>query len=89
MGASMFTSCQRTMPVKTPATRMYKVVQTNNETMMPMGKSRCGFLASCAVVVTASNPMYAKNMYAAPAPIPLNPMGAKECQSLPQFAKLT
>jgi len=44
MGASMFTSCQRTMPVKTPATRMYKVVQTNNETMMPMGKSRCGFL---------------------------------------------
>ena len=27
---------------------------------MPMGRSRCGFLASWAVVETASNPIYAK-----------------------------
>ena len=57
--------------------------------MMPMGRSRCGFLASCAVVDTASNPIYAKKMYAAPAPIPEKPYGAKLCQSLPQFEKFT
>ena len=50
------------MPVRTPATKMYSAVQTTSETMMPIGKSRCGFLASCAVVETASKPMYAKNM---------------------------
>ncbi len=73
IGASMFTSCQGTMPVRMPATMMYSTVQTRSETMMPIGKSRCGFFASCAVVETASKPMYAKNMYAAPAPMPEKP----------------
>ncbi len=56
--------------------------------MIPIGRSRCGFFASCAVVETASNPMYAKKMYAAPAPIPENPKGAKVAQLVPQFAVL-
>src|SRR5215813_839746 len=86
IGASMLTSCQCTMPVNTPATEMYSSVQISSDTMMPIGKSRCGFFASCAVVDTASNPMYAKKMYAAPAPIPPNPYGAKLCQSLPHDA---
>ena len=34
-----------------------KQVHAISEVMMPMGKSRCGFLASCAVVDTASNPI--------------------------------
>ena len=62
IGASMFTSRQGTMPVSTAATAIYKTVQISKEAMMPIGKSRCGFLASCAVVETASNPMYAKKM---------------------------
>ena len=45
------------MPVSTAATAIYKTVQISSEAMMPMGKSRCGFFASCAVVETASNPM--------------------------------
>ena len=49
------------MPVRTPATEMYRMVQMARDRMMPMGKSRCGFFASWAVVETASNPMYAKN----------------------------
>src|ERR1700681_4738516 len=86
MGASIFTSCQCTMPVKIPATAIYKTVQISSDAIIPIGKSRCGFFASCAVVETASNPIYAKNMYAAPTLIPLKPIGAKLCQSLPQFA---
>src|ERR1700732_3369908 len=86
IGASILTSCQCTIPVNTPATEIYSSVQTNNETIIPIGRSRCGFLGCCAVGETASNPMYAKKMYAAPAPIPLKPYGAKLCQSLPQFA---
>ena len=57
MGASMLTSRHGTMPVSTAATEIYRIVQASSETMMPMGKSRCGFLASCAVVETASNPI--------------------------------
>ena len=34
---------------------------------MPIGRSRWGFLASCAAVETASKPMYAKKMTPAPA----------------------
>ena len=45
------------MPVSTAATAMYSAVQISSEAMIPMGKSRCGFLASWAVVETASNPM--------------------------------
>ena len=53
-----------------------------------MGMSRCGFLASCAAVLTASKPMYAKKTIAAPATTPLKPKcsrspvlgGMKGCQ---------
>src|SRR5664279_5207876 len=58
IGASMLISRHGTMPVRIPATAMYRTVHTTRETMMPMGRSRCGFLASCAVVDTASNPIY-------------------------------
>ena len=61
-GASILICCQFTIPVSTAATATYKMVQIPSEAIMPMGKSRCGFLASCAVVETASKPMYAKNM---------------------------
>ena len=40
---------------------------------MPNGMSRCGFFASCAVVDTASKPMYAKKMIAPPRITPLHP----------------
>src|SRR5882762_2640140 len=52
---------------------MYSTVQMSNEPMMPIGMSFCGFLASCAAVLTASNPMYAKNTIAAPVNTPLQP----------------
>jgi hypothetical protein len=32
-------------------------VQTTSDAMIPIGRSRLGFLASSAVVETASNPM--------------------------------
>src|ERR687890_1609594 len=54
-------------------TTMYSTVQAISDPMMAMGMSRCGFLASCAAVVTESNPIYAKNTIAAPATTPLNP----------------
>ena len=38
-----------------------------------MGRSRCGFLVSCAAVETASKPMYAKNTMVAPCRIPEMP----------------
>ena len=57
MGASILTLRHGTMPVRMAATEMYRKVQISSEAMMPMGRSRCGFLASCAVVDTASNPM--------------------------------
>ena len=47
---------------------------------MPMGRSRCGFFVSSAVVETASNPMKAKNTMAAPLITPVNPFGANGCQ---------
>jgi hypothetical protein len=45
------------MPVRIAATTMYRIVQMTSEEMMPIGRSRCGFLASSAVVETASKPM--------------------------------
>jgi len=45
--------------------------------MMPIGRSRAGFRASSAVVETASNPMYAKKMKAAPPNMPAQPKGKK------------
>src|SRR5215213_10992965 len=61
------------MPVAIADTTIYSTVQAISDPMMAMGMSRCGFLASCAAVVTESNPMYAKNTIAAPATTPLNP----------------
>src|SRR6266403_508306 len=48
--------------------------------IIPIGKSRCGFFVSSAVVDTASNPMNAKNTMAAPLITPPNPLGMKGCQ---------
>jgi hypothetical protein len=45
------------MPLRTAATARYSTVQMMSEAMMPTGRSRLGFLASSAVVDTASNPM--------------------------------
>ena len=50
--------------------------------MIPIGMSRCGFLASCAAVLTASNPIYAKKTIPAPAMIPLVP----KCSRSPVLA---
>ncbi len=52
---------------------MYSTVQSASDPSMPIGRSRCGFFASCAAVETASNPMYAKNITAAPRSTPLHP----------------
>jgi hypothetical protein len=41
--------------------------------MIPRGMSRCGLRASCAAVDTASNPMYAKKITAAPRTTPDQP----------------
>ena len=57
IGASILMSRQGTMPVRTAATEMYSAVQISSEAMIPIGKSRCGFFASCAVVETASKPI--------------------------------
>src|SRR4029079_5461613 len=53
--------------------RMYRTVQTASDPRIPIGMSRCGFFASCAAVDTASNPMYAKKITAAPRTSPDNP----------------
>ena len=37
--------------------RRYSTVQMTSDAMMPIGRSRCGFFASSAVVETASKPM--------------------------------
>ncbi len=55
--ASLFNSVTGMMPQRMPATARYSAVQISSEAMMPIGKSRFGFLASSAVVETASNPM--------------------------------
>ena len=55
----------------------YSTVQTISDAMMPRGMSRCGFFASSAAVLTASNPMYEKKMIAAPTLMPFKPFGAK------------
>src|SRR5262249_46756445 len=62
-----------TIPVAMADTAIYRTVQINNEPMMPIGISRWGFFASCAAVLTASNPMYAKNTIPAPCITPLQP----------------
>jgi len=37
-----------TIPVSTATTRMYRIVQTTSDVIMPIGTSRCGFFASSA-----------------------------------------
>ena len=77
-----------TTPVRMSDTAMYRTVHTPSETRMPMGRSRCGFFASCAAVETASNPMYAKKTIVAPWRTPETPnrpnapsfAGTKGCQ---------
>ena len=49
------------------------MVQISNEPKIPIGMSFFGFLASCAAVLTASNPIYAKKTIAAARMIPLKP----------------
>ncbi len=61
------------MPVTTAATRMYKTVQTESETRMPMGTSRCGRRASSAWVEMESKPMKAKKTIDAPSIRPERP----------------
>ena len=53
------------------------IVQMTSEPMMPIGRSRPGFLLSSAAVETASNPMKAKKMRLAPVYTPANPFGMK------------
>ena len=57
IGAGTLSSVYDTMPVSTADTTTYRMVQTTSDPRMPMGMSRCGFFASCAAVLTASNPM--------------------------------
>ena len=49
------------------------MVQITSDPRIPIGMSRWGFLASCAVVETASNPMNAKKTTPAPRRMPLQP----------------
>src|SRR6266513_3820338 len=88
IGSGTLSSLYEITPVAIPETRMYSTVQMSSEPMMPTGMSFCGFLASCAAVLTASNPMYAKNTMPAPVITPVQPNsprfpvfgGMKGCQ---------
>ena len=51
-----------------------------NEYIIPLGKSRCGFLHSSAVVEMASKPINAKNTADTPANTPLKPLGINGVQ---------
>ena len=72
-GAATFNCAYGTSPVSSNATTIYSTVQIASEPRMPIGISRCGFLASCAAVDTASNPIYAKKITAAPRATPDHP----------------
>src|SRR5215510_11335543 len=65
-----------TIPERTADTARYRNVQMTSDAMIPIGRSRRGFLASSAVVDTASKPMYAKKATAAAAIMPDQPYGA-------------
>ena len=60
-------------PLSTYENRTYRTVQMTSEPRMPIGMSRFGFLASCAAVDTASNPMKAKNTTPAAPRMPMIP----------------
>ena len=55
-------------------------VQMSSDQRMPRGRSFPGLRHSSAVVLTASKPMKAKKMMAAPAWMPRQPWGTKGCQ---------
>ena len=57
-------------------------METNKEPTIPIGKFRCGFTTSSAVVETASKPIYAKNINEAPFATPNQPNGINGCQLL-------
>jgi len=61
------------MPVSTAVTVTYSTTQMSSEMRIPRGIVFCGLIVSCAVVTSASNPIYAKNTTAAPRNIPLHP----------------
>src|SRR5882672_4282793 len=73
LGSGTLSSLEIITRVAIADTMMYNRVQMSSDPMMPIGMSRCGFLASCAAVLTASNPMYAKKTIAAPVKTPLHP----------------
>src|SRR5712671_1253612 len=83
-------SCTVATPLSTCEKRTYKIVQITSEPRIPIGISFCGFFDSCAAVETASNPMYAKKITAAPRATPDQPYfpnspvlsGTKGCQFL-------
>ncbi len=52
---------------------MYSTVQIASDPRIPVGRSFCGFLVSCAAVETASKPMYAKKTAEAPRMMPEKP----------------
>jgi hypothetical protein len=56
---------------------MYNAIHTKRLPIMPIGKSRCGFLDSSAELATASNPTYAKKTTVAPVKTLLIPFGTK------------
>ena len=56
---------------------LYKLL---DDPIKPIGNVFCGFIASSAAVETASNPIYAKKMRAAPLTVPNHPNGVKGCQ---------
>ena len=60
------------MPTNTTLTPIYSTVLIRRLPMIPTGRSRWGFLHSSALVVTASNPIYAKNTTPAPASTPVS-----------------
>ncbi|MNT07390.1 hypothetical protein D3C72_1420900 [compost metagenome] len=58
------------MPVMMADTTTYSTAHTASEPMMPIGRSRDGFLTSSAAEVTASKPMKAKKTRAAALSMP-------------------
>src|ERR1700709_2950920 len=77
----MFANCiAGTMPVPTAAPARYNTAQTASDEMIPIGKSRLGFLTSSAADDTESKPINAKNMTAAAPNTPLQPLGMNGCQ---------
>src|SRR5438046_3058097 len=86
IGSGTFSSLYEITPVAIPDTRMYSAVQISSEPMMPIGMSFCGVFDSCAAVLTAANPLQAKNTIPAPVNTPDAPAGALAGGRLPADA---